>query len=217
MKKEIRDILETPFAPEQIKQREGIYGQMLDYVEGWAVIERLNQAFDGDWTFEITHHEILDDEVVVLGKFRSDGIVKSQFGSSEITRSEETGKPVSIGDDLKAAATDALKKCASLLGVALHLYNGDNRTVRKESEQSEQVTSEKSPAAEDGRSNGGNGQNSQDTRLTSKQLNYLNRIARNQRMTKKELANRSKEVYGVQPEYLTKKQASELIDELLTG
>lgn len=29
------------------------------------------------------------------------------------------------GDDLKAAATDALKKCATLLGVGLHLYRND--------------------------------------------------------------------------------------------
>ena len=42
----------------------------------------------------------------------------------------KTGKPVSIGDDLKAAATDALKKGASLLGVGLHLYNGTGRTAR---------------------------------------------------------------------------------------
>src|SRR5436309_3341261 len=29
---------------------------------------------------------------------------------------------VSLGDDLKAAATDSLKKCATLFGVGLHLY-----------------------------------------------------------------------------------------------
>jgi hypothetical protein len=29
---------------------------------------------------------------------------------------------ISLGDDLKAAATDCLKKCATLFGVGLHLY-----------------------------------------------------------------------------------------------
>ena len=40
---------------------------------------------------------------------------------SEITK-DDAGKIVSLGDDLKAAATDALKKCATLFGVGLHLY-----------------------------------------------------------------------------------------------
>jgi recombination DNA repair RAD52 pathway protein len=49
-----RDILEQPFGPEQIKQREGNFGKKLDYIEGHAVIQRLNDAFDGDWSFTIT-------------------------------------------------------------------------------------------------------------------------------------------------------------------
>ena len=41
-----RDILEKPFDPAQIKQRVGTYGNILDYVEGHSVIQRLNDAFD---------------------------------------------------------------------------------------------------------------------------------------------------------------------------
>ena len=41
-----RELLEKPFAPEQVKQREGNFGKMLDYVEGHTVIQRLNDAFD---------------------------------------------------------------------------------------------------------------------------------------------------------------------------
>jgi hypothetical protein len=227
MKKQIRDILETPFTPEMIKQREGIHGQMLDYIEGWAVIERLNQAFEADWTFEIEKHEILENEALVLGKLSAGGVTKTQFGSSVITRDEQTGKPLSIGDDLKAAATDAVKKCASLLGVGLHLYNGNGRTARRESGERvesgetwksapEQPTSPTTQgAATAGGGNGpvdtGNG----GTRLTNKQLNYLNRICRERRMSKKELAGLTKEQFGVQPEYLSRKRASELIDQLL--
>jgi hypothetical protein len=43
-----------------------------------------------------------------------------------ITKAKETGEIISLADDLKAAATDALKKAATLLGVGLHLYNGDS-------------------------------------------------------------------------------------------
>ena len=226
MKKEIRDILEASFSPEMIKQREGIHGQMLDYVEGWAVIERLNQAFESDWTFEVEQHEILDEEVLVLGRFRADGIVKMQFGSNAITRAEETGKPISIGDDLKGAATDALKKCASLLGVGLQLYNGDNRTSHGESGENgesretvspipEQATAPANQGAGHRVGTGTPGKGNGDARLTNKQLNFLNRICRDRRMSKKELAALAKETFGVQPEYLTRKQASELIDQLL--
>jgi len=39
-----RELLEQPFSPEQIKQRQGSFGQTLDYVSGHTVIERLNEA-----------------------------------------------------------------------------------------------------------------------------------------------------------------------------
>jgi len=226
MKKEIRDTLETPFAPEMIKQREGIHGQVLDYIEGWAVIERLNQAFENDWTFEVEQHEILENEVLVLGKLSAGAVTKTQFGSSTITRDEQTGKPISIGDDLKAAATDAVKKCASLLGLGLHLYNGNGRGSRRESGENgksretaqphpEQATPPVDQGAGHRVGNGTPGKGNGDARLTNKQLNFLNRICRDRRMTKKELAALAKETFGVQPEYLTRKQASELIDQLL--
>ena len=47
-------------------------------------------------------------------------------------------------------------------------------------------------------------------------MNYLKRLARDRRMTDKELRKMTMENYQKQPEYLTKKEASELIDELLT-
>ena len=116
-----RTLLEHPFDPAQIKQRKGRNG-VLDYVEGHTVIARLNAALDGAWSFEVVAHEVRDDEVLVLGKLTAAGIVKMQFGASQVTRDRETKALISLGDDLKAAATDALKKCATFLGVGLHLY-----------------------------------------------------------------------------------------------
>ena len=63
--------------------------------------------------------------MIVIGQLNAGGIVKSQFGSSRITRARETGDIISLSDDLKAAATDALKKAATLFGVGLHLYRND--------------------------------------------------------------------------------------------
>ncbi len=116
-----RELLEKPFAPAQIRQRRGRNG-LLDYVEGHSVIQRLNDALEGQWSFEVVHHEIRDEEVLVLGKLTAESIAKMAFGTSQVTRERESGKAISLGDDLKAASTDAMKKCATFLGVGLHLY-----------------------------------------------------------------------------------------------
>src|SRR5439155_22581653 len=117
-----RELLEKPFSPDQIRQREGLHGDVIDYIEGTAVIQRLNEAFNAEWTFEIPEHEIREKEVVVLGKLTTQGIAKCQFRKSKITRTKETKAEVSIGDDLKAAATDSIKKSATLFGIGLQLY-----------------------------------------------------------------------------------------------
>ncbi|MEI6258300.1 MAG: Rad52/Rad22 family DNA repair protein [Deltaproteobacteria bacterium] len=124
-----REILEKHFGLEQIKQREGNFGKMLDYIEGHSVIQRLNDAFDGDWSFTIVRYDIFKetDEVLVQGELKAGNVVKMQFGSSKITHARKNGDIISLGDDLKAAATDALKKAATLFGVGLHLYRNDGQ------------------------------------------------------------------------------------------
>jgi len=124
-----REILEKHFGQEQIKQREGNFGKMLDYIEGHSVIQRLNDAFDADWSFTIIRYDIFKetDEVLVQGELKAGNVVKMQFGSSKITHARKNGDIISLGDDLKAAATDALKKAATLFGVGLHLYRNDGQ------------------------------------------------------------------------------------------
>jgi len=70
-----RELLEKPFEPAQIRQRKGRNG-LLDYIERHNVVHRLNEALDGAWSFEITHHEVREDEVLVLGKLTAEGITK---------------------------------------------------------------------------------------------------------------------------------------------
>ena len=128
MEKTTLDILSRPFERSEIKQRPGYNRKVLDYVEAHTVIARLNEAFDGDWSFEIAEHSIVDNEVVILGRLTAGDVSKGQFGGKPRTSGSQ------LGDDLKAAASDCLKKCATLLGVGLHLYrdevvpgdNGDN-------------------------------------------------------------------------------------------
>ena len=127
------DALTRPFDPAQIKQREGRKGKMLDYLECHTIITRLNEAFNGAWSFEVVDYKSMEGEVIVHGKLSAGGQVKQQFGSNAIDRfatGENAGKPVSIGDDLKAAASDALKKCATLFGIGLELYEKKGQAQR---------------------------------------------------------------------------------------
>jgi len=118
-----RDLLEQPFPQSVIKTRRGSFGKSLSYVEGAEYIRRLNDAFDSAWTFEIVEYKQLGKEMMVLGKLTAGSVIKMAFGGSSITTSRDTGELVSQVDDLKSAATDALKKACSLLGIGLHLYS----------------------------------------------------------------------------------------------
>ena len=80
-----RELLEKPFEKEQIKQRKGSFGEVIDYVETHAVIQRLNDAFEGQWSFEIVSQDQHGDELVVSGKLTADNISKMQFGSKKVT------------------------------------------------------------------------------------------------------------------------------------
>lgn len=75
------------------------------------------------------------DEAWALGELVVDigerTVVRQQFGSQKIRRGRSTGVPLDLGFDLKGASTDALKKCASLLGVGLYLSRKEGiRPVR---------------------------------------------------------------------------------------
>ncbi len=200
-----REILEKPFGPGQIKQREGNFGKMLDYIEGYSVIQRLNDAFEAKWSFSILKHEILKDtdEVVVLGELTAGDIVKTQFGSSRITRAKETGVIISLSDDLKAAATDSIKKCATLLGVGLSLYNCEK-------------PGRQNNGANGGKRHSGNGGNGNGNgRLTSKQYEYILRLHNELGKSRSALDTHCLEAFGTVVQHLSKPDASSLIENLL--
>lgn len=115
--------------PQFIKKRPGPGGMQLSYVEVGYVINILNQVFGWDWDFRILDQQIGNKQVWVRGeltiRLRGHNIIKGQYGGAEIKFNRVSGEPVSIADDLKAAASDCLKKCASLLDIAGDVYWGD--------------------------------------------------------------------------------------------
>jgi hypothetical protein len=211
-----RELLEKTFSPEQIKQREGNFGKMLDYIEGHTVIKRLNDAFEAEWSFSILKHEILEatDEVVVLGELKAGDVIKTQFGSSRITRNRETGEMVSLADDFKAAGTDALKKCATLLGVGLFLYNGDKPSRQNNARSGLSYPKRRPVDRESISPEGGNGGNGDGARITNKQLNYVINLGRQLQWDSKDLDKETLKTFGVKLAFLTVKDASVFIDML---
>lgn len=132
---DIQTILSRQFPQEIIRYREGQKKKQLAYVETAHYIDRLNEAFNFQWNWEILSEHITDTEVYCRGKLTVviDGktVIKEAYGGKDLTivdvwekqTRQITGKkPFSIADDLKSASSDALKKACSLLGIGSHLY-----------------------------------------------------------------------------------------------
>jgi hypothetical protein len=129
-----------------IKTRPGRGGQTFRYITHGYVTQVLNRAFGMDWSFEIMPvfngnvfhltpadpaRKLKSPNIAVTGKLTVRvrdpkdptrviaEIVKTASGS------QNWEDAVEFGDALKGAGSDALKKCASLLGVGNKLYWDD--------------------------------------------------------------------------------------------
>lgn len=136
---------ETP--KEWKRSRPARGGSRVQYVPGNFFDSMANAIFHHLWSFEVIEHHIGDRQVWVKGKvtirvpgksikrIHPDGTVeeitsegyevsKTQFGGSDIKFPREGSKSaIDIGDDLKAAATDAKKKCFVSFGFMADVYS----------------------------------------------------------------------------------------------
>ena len=124
-KQVLKVLQKTP--PAHVYERPGKGGGKFYYVTGIYVTKILNYVFGWNWDFEIISHGKEGGQVWVHGKLtvkddKGHVIVKSQFGRADIKIKKEDKSMLDFGNDLKAASTDALKKCASLLGIASDVY-----------------------------------------------------------------------------------------------
>ena len=120
-------------------------GAKTRYVPGWWFIKQLNALFGHFWDFEVITQEVGKEQLWVRGTLtvnipgktvierRQDGstyevhydpitIRKTQYGGSDVKKLREGGAVMDIADDLKSAATDCMKKCATLIGLASDIY-----------------------------------------------------------------------------------------------
>lgn len=126
------NIIQTPTQQDWIKSRKS-GGTNLSYVSGDTVIRMLNKAFRYRWSFVIKETRIIQAQdktdrsgktypqgrvAYVLGQLTVPGWgIREQWGSQVLTGGADVQEHA-----LKSAATDSMKKCASMFGVALDLY-----------------------------------------------------------------------------------------------
>lgn len=141
-RKQLQLILQkTP--SQYVKKRPAKGGGEWEYVTGGYVKKCLNLMFGWRWSFEIIDEKIMIEakEVVVKGRLTchtiKGEIVKMQYGNKDIMFRKNSKIPLSIGNDMKAAATDCLKKCAAEIGIAADIYNKEDfREVKVEQDNS---------------------------------------------------------------------------------
>lgn len=116
----------------KIKQRPAKGGGKWDYVSGSYVTQVLNSVFGFNWSFEVVTS--MEDAlrtantgtVVLQGRLKvkmgDEWVTKEQYGRKEIMFRKGTKDILDFGNDMKAAATDAKKKCASELGLFADVY-----------------------------------------------------------------------------------------------
>jgi hypothetical protein len=137
--------------PAEAHKTKTIGGTSLTYVDGEMVVSRLNEELGLDgWSFEVKDIHVLENEVWALGRITvyQEGrtLVREQAGGQIINR-KRTGEIIELSNDIKGAVTDCLKKCATLVGVGLYLYDPVERR-EVEQEMKEAKRQPKAPAKE---------------------------------------------------------------------
>lgn len=126
----------TSTPKDKIKKRPAKGGGEWSYVSGSYVTQVLNSLFGFNWSFEVltSMQEALatakTGTVVVQGRLKvrigDEWITKEQYGRKDVAFKKGTSDPLDFGNDLKAAATDAKKKCASELGLFADVYSQED-------------------------------------------------------------------------------------------
>ena len=123
-------------------------GGQWTYIKASYVRKVLDSVFGFNWTFDVETSLSEAFEVAKItktcvvkgtltGRVKDNGewveIKKTQFGRAEVKfkteyingKKENTTEPLDFGNDMKAATSDCLKKCASLFGIGADVYEAD--------------------------------------------------------------------------------------------
>ena len=152
-----------------------------------TLVAAIDRALGDKWSFDIVHHETVGDETVVFTKLVVDGRYRIGIGG--------TTEKGTLVHRLNAAAIDALARAAEWMGITVDVMPD--------------VRSDPNPAVQEPVAEAANG-----ARITRKQLDYLYSLARDRQITRDRLAARCLADFKKRPEYLTKNEASRIIEAL---
>lgn len=209
----ILEKLGEPFPRNAIKSREGAGRKRFDYVEAHTVIHRLNTVAVA-WDFRIVNVEWRSDLLIVQGELTIPGLgTRTGFGVQKVAPN--------AGEDLvKGASSDALKKAATLFGVALELYGPDyeageapvrpqSRDVAPQRDDYSNAPQRAYAPVERGPQGIGG-----DLLATDRQRSLIQALARDLKFTGKSLDDLSIEKTGQSLQNITRKGASTVIEYL---
>lgn len=120
-----------------IKERPIPGGGKANFVETHYVIGMLNLITGYRWDFDVLEEKEKYGQIVIRGRLNihaKDGetLSKTQYGRATIkfpkgiTWKTDGADPVDYGNDHKSAVSDAIKKCASLFGIAWDVFGKDD-------------------------------------------------------------------------------------------
>ena len=107
-------------------------GTRLTYIPVAAVIQRLNDVLGVDaWSLKIvsvyrdaTDPDFIVAHIMLTAEFEREVVTRDAVGGQRIKRTRDGGI-IDLGDEMKGAVSDALKKAAQTLGVGLYLTGVD--------------------------------------------------------------------------------------------
>ena len=121
--------LTEPF-PQEMERSLNKGGTNLTYIPISEVINRLNKILGVEnWSFTVKNWQQLGNSIVaqvsVVATISGNIVTRDGVGGQKIKMTKQ-GDPVDIGDEVKGAVSDALKKAVQTLGVGLYLARSDD-------------------------------------------------------------------------------------------
>jgi len=150
-----------------------------------ALIAAIDQAIGENWSFDLVHHETVGDETIVFARLIVDG--RHRVGIGGTTRQGP------LVDRLNDAALDALTRAAAWMDIPA----ATTATPQQPAADPVPATPAESTA-----------------RITRKQLDYAIGLARDRGIARDKLTSHCLAEFGRKPEYLTRAEASALIESL---
>jgi hypothetical protein len=141
--------LTEPF-PQEMERSLNKGGANLAYIPVSEVINRMNKILGVEnWSFTVKNWQQLGNSIVahvsVVATISGNTVTRDGVGGQKIKMTKQ-GEPVDIGDEVKGAVSDALKKAVQTMGVGLYLARSQDAIEIEQVMEAEIVTASEPPS-----------------------------------------------------------------------